>query len=135
MTGKHRADYKSDPRVTKLASEIYGDMVPDIPEAEAMAEQVIAQCERAGLVVTLGPHDCSRDQACVDWARGEVEKVVAWCREAETDRRAKGELVAADKYRFAANTLELRLVSSGCVISPFSEKGPVVRRLLNESTC
>lgn len=76
------------------------------------------------------PHDCATDQRCTTWARGEVEAVIKWCREAEDRCRGKGDEVQAMKYRVAGNVMRMRLTSSGCVISPFSKSGPTARRAL-----
>ncbi len=75
--------------------------------------------------------DYSRDQGAVDWARAEVEKVIAWCRENETKRRAAGNEEYAMRYRFAANVMEMQLTATGCVVSAFSEHGPGIRHLLD----
>ena len=79
----------------------------------------------------VDPHDCARDQACVDWARGEVEKVIRWCRDAEAHTRGNGDEQQAMKYRVAANIMTMRLVSGGCVISPFSQRAPEALRAMD----
>lgn len=76
--------------------------------------------------------DYSLDQGAVDWARGEVEKVVGWCGEMEAKSRMKGDEEHAMRYRVAANVMKLKLISGGCVITAFSEDGPRTRRLLAE---